>query len=158
VNIPRIEQVGIDGRVLAVTLCLSLLTGVITGLIPALRTSSLNLSQSLNDGARTSGGTSRRRIGSLLVVFEGALALVLLAGGGLMLKSFFCLVNVDPGFETHNVLRLDLSLPGPRYAKPQQQKEFYGELMERLKALPGVETVGATSQTPLSPGARRGPV
>lgn len=158
VNIPRIEQVGIDGRVLAVTLGLSLLTGVITGLIPALRTSNLNLSQSLNDGARTSAGPGRRRIGSMLVVLEVALALVLLAGGGLMLKSFVRLVNVDPGFETRNVLRLDLSLPGPRYAKPQQQTKFYGELMERLKALPGVETVGATSQTPLSPGDNWGPV
>ena len=158
VNIPRIEQIGIDGRVLAVTLGLSLLTGIITGLIPALRTSNLNLSQSLNDGTRTSAGPRRRRIGSALVVVEIALALVLLAGGGLMLKSFVRLVNVDPGFDPGHVLRLDLSLPGPRYPGPQQQKRFYGELVERLKALPGVETVGATSQTPLSPGDNWGPV
>jgi putative ABC transport system permease protein len=86
------------------------------------------------------------------VVLEVALALVLLAGGGLMLKSFVRLTDVDPGFDPHNVLRLDLSLPGPRYAKPQQQVRFYGDLIERIKALPGVETVGATTQTPLSPG------
>jgi len=86
------------------------------------------------------------------VVLEVALALVLLAGGGLMLKSFVRLIDVDPGFDPHNVLRLDLLLPGPRYAKPQQQVRFYGDLIERLKALPGVEAVGATTQTPLRPG------
>lgn len=152
VKVPRIEQIGIDGRVLAVTLGLSLLTGIVTGLAPAMRSSRFNLSQALNDGTRTSAGHRRRRIGSLLVVLEVALALVLLAGGGLMLKSFVRLTDVDPGFDPHNVLRLDLSLPGPRYAKPQQQVRFYGDLIERIKALPGVETVGATTQTPLSPG------
>src|SRR6185295_3123755 len=114
--------------------------------------SRFNLSQALNDGTRTSAGHGRRRIGSLLVVLEVALALVLLAGGGLMLKSFVRLIHVDPGFDPHNVLRLDLLLPGPRYAKPQQQVRFYGDLIERLKALPGVEAVGATTQTPLRPG------
>ncbi|MFY9555610.1 MAG: ABC transporter permease, partial [Blastocatellia bacterium] len=158
VNIPRIEQIGIDGRVLAVTLGLSLLTGIITGLLPALRSSKLNLTQSLNEGTRASAGVSRRKIGSLLVVLEVALALVLLTGGGLMLKSFVRLVNVDPGFDPRNVLRLDLSLPAPRYATPQQRLRFYEELMERLKGLPGVEAVGATTQTPLSPGDNWGPV
>lgn len=157
VNIPRIEQIGIDGRMLAVTLGLSLLTGIITGLAPAMRSSRFNLSQALNDGTRTSAGLGRRRIGSLLVVLEVALALVLLAGGGLMLKSFVRLIDVDPGFDPHNVLRLDLLLPGPRYARPQQQMRFYGELIERIRALPGVEAVGATTQTPLSPGDNWGP-
>lgn len=157
VNIPRIEQIGIDGRVLAVTLGLSLLTGVITGLAPALRSSRFNLSHALNDGSRTSAGIGRRRIGSLLAVLEVALALVLLAGGGLMLKSFVRLIDVDPGFDPHNVLRLDISLPGPRYARLQQQMRFYGELIERIRALPGVELVGATTQTPLSPGDNWGP-
>jgi len=152
VKVPRIEQIGIDGRVLAVTLGLSLLTGIITGLVPAMRSSRFNLSQALNDGTRTSAGHRRRRIGSVLVVLEVALALVLLAGGGLMLRSFVRLIDVDPGFDPHNVLRLDLSLPGPRYAKPQQQIQFYEELLGRIKTLPGVEAVGATTQTPLSPG------
>ena len=157
VNIPRIEQIGIDGRVFAVTLGLSLLTGVITGLAPAMRSSTFNLSQALNAGTRTSAGVGRRRIGSLLVVLEVALALVLLAGGGLMLKSFVKLIDVDPGFDPHNVLRLDLLLPAPRYARPQQQIRFHAELNERIKALPGVEAVGATTQTPLSPGDNWGP-
>ena len=152
VKVPRIEQIGIDGRVLAVTLGLSLLTGIITGLAPAMRSSRFNLSQALNDGTRTSAGQIRRRVGSLLVVLEVALALVLLAGGGLMLKSFVTLIDVDPGFDPHNVLRLDLSLPGPRYPNPQQQIRFYEELMRRIKTLPGVDAVAATTQTPLSPG------
>src|SRR4030095_13390988 len=105
-----------------------------------------------NDGTRTSGGLGRRRIGGLLVILEVALALVLLAGGGLMLRSFVSLIDVDPGFNPSNVLRLDLSLPGPRYARPQQQKQFYAELIDKIKTLPGVEAVGATTQTPLSPG------
>ena len=157
VNIPRIEQLGIDGRVLAVTLSLSLLTGILTGLAPAIRSSRISVIQGLNDGARTSSGPRRRRIGSLLVVLEVALALVLLAGGGLMLKSFVMLIEVDPGFDPHNVLRLDLSLPSPKYSKPQERIRFYGELLERVKALPGVEAAGATSQTPLSPGDNWGP-
>jgi putative ABC transport system permease protein len=157
VNIPRIDQIGIDGRVLAVTLGLSLLTGIITGLAPALQSARFNLSQVLNDGTRTSGGLGRRRIGGLLVIVEVALALVLLAGGGLMLRSFIRLIDVDPGFDPSNVLRLDLLLPSPRYLRPQEQKRFYAELTDRIKALPGVEGVGATTQTPLSPGDNWGP-
>jgi putative ABC transport system permease protein len=152
VSIPRIDRVHVDGQVLAVTIGLTLLTGIITGLAPALRSSRQNLIQSMNEGTRTSAGAGRRRIGSLLVVVEVALALVLLVGGGLMVNSFVHLLSVDPGFNPHNVLRMDLSLPGPRYPSPQQQIRFYEELMGRIKTLPGVEVVGATTQTPLSPG------
>ena len=158
VNIPRIDEIGIDGRVLGVTLGMSLLTGIITGLVPAMQSSRFNLSQSLNDGTRTSSGIGRRKIGGLLVIVEIALALVLLAGGGLMLRSFIRLIDVNPGFDPSNVLRLDLLLPSPRYVRPQQQKRFYAELIEKLKALPGVERVGATSQTPLSPGDNWAPI
>lgn len=152
VNIPRLQQVTIDGPVLAVTIGLSLLTGLITGLVPALRSSKQNLKHSLNDGTRASAGVGRRRIGNALVVAEVALALVLLVGGGLMVKSFVRLVNVDPGFDPNNVLRVDLSLPGPRYPKPQQQMRFFEQLIGSIKTLPGVEVAGATTQTPLSPG------
>jgi putative ABC transport system permease protein len=85
-------------------------------------------------------------------VFDVALAVVLLVGSGLMLKSFMQLVQVDPGFDRHQVLRLDLSLPGLRYTEPRQQLAFYQDLISRLKYLPGVTAVGATTQTPLSPG------
>jgi putative ABC transport system permease protein len=149
VNIPRLDQVSIDGGVLAMTVGLSLFTGILTGMAPALRSSRPNLSQSLNEGTRASASLGRRRIGSLLVILEIALALVLLVGGGLMIKSFIRLVNVEPGFDPHNVLRLGLTLPGPRYPQVQQQRVFYQELIERIKALPGVESVGATTRTPL---------
>jgi putative ABC transport system permease protein len=85
-------------------------------------------------------------------VVEVALAVVLLMGGGLMLKSFVRLVQVDPGFDPHQVLRLDVALPGLRYKEPEQQRDFYERLIQQLRTLPGVESVGATTQTPLSPG------
>jgi putative ABC transport system permease protein len=85
-------------------------------------------------------------------VLEVALAVILLVGGGLMLKSFVQLVSVNPGFDPHQVLRLDLALPGPKYKESVRQRSFYEELIGRLKTLPVVESVGATTQTPLSPG------
>ncbi len=152
VDIPRLEQINIDGRVLAATAGFALLTGILTGLAPAWRSSRPNVSGRLNDGSRTSVGLGSRRTGSLLVVLEVALALVLLIGGGLMLKSFLRLTNVDPGFDPRNVLTLDIGLPRPRYPDPRHQMRFYEQLIERIKALPGVESVGATSETPLTAG------
>jgi putative ABC transport system permease protein len=157
VQIPRIEQVRVDGKVLAVTLCLTLITGILTGIVPALRTSSQNLIQSMVEGTKTSASARRRRIGSVLVIAEVALALILLTGGALMMKSFVKLLRVDPGFDTRNVLRLDFALPEPRYPQPSSKVHFYQDLMDRIRALPGVESVGATSQTPLSPGDNWGP-
>jgi len=152
VNLPRLEHVNIDARVLFVTIGFSLLTGLLTGLAPAWRNSDKRLSQWMNDGTRSSATSGLRRTGSALVVVEVALAVVLLVGGGLMLKSFIQLVQVDPGFDPHQVLRLDLSLPGLRYKEPQKQRNFYEQFISKLKGLPGVEAVGATTQTPLSPG------
>jgi putative ABC transport system permease protein len=152
INIPRLESLGVDGSVLAATAGHSVLTGLLTGILPALRSSKQSLNQSLSSGTRGSGGLGRLRIGGALVVAEVALALVLLVGGGLMIKSFVRLVNVDPGFDPNNVLRVALNLPGPRYPKPEQRLRFYQQLLAQLKILPGVEVVGATSQTPLGPG------
>ena len=151
-NVPRLDQVNLDGRVLLATLGFSLFTGLLTGIVPAWRNSGLRLNQWMTEGARGSAGPGTRRIGSTLVVLEFALAMILLVGGGLMLKSFVRLVQVDPGFDPHQVLRLDLALPDLRYPEARQQMAFYQELLDRLKTLPGVESVGATSQTPLSPG------
>lgn len=152
VNLPRLDQVRMDSRVLAATVGFSVLAGLITGIAPALRNTGTRLSQWVNEGTRGSIGVGRRSIGNALAMIEVSLALVLLVGSGLMLKSFVRLVQVYPGFDPHQVLRLDLSLPGLKYPQPQQRVTFYQELMARLKTLPGVESVGATSQTPLSPG------
>ncbi|HEY6805733.1 MAG TPA: ABC transporter permease [Pyrinomonadaceae bacterium] len=151
-HLPRLDQVRLDSRVLLATLVFSLLTGVLTGLVPALRNSEQHLYETLIDGGRGSMSASRRRLGSALVVMEVALAVILLVGGGLMLKSFVHLMRVDPGFDPHQVLRLDLGLPAAKYSEPQKQRAFYEELLGRLRNLPGVESVGATTQTPLSPG------
>ncbi|HEY6243164.1 MAG TPA: ABC transporter permease, partial [Pyrinomonadaceae bacterium] len=152
INLRRLDQVSLDNRVLLATLGFSLLTGVLTGIAPAWRGSDLRLYQGLIDGTRGSVSSGRRRLGNTLVVMEVALAVILLVGGGLMLKSFVQLVRVNPGFDPHQVLRLDLALPGAKYEEPQKQKAFYQELLVRLRNLPGVESVGATSQTPLNPG------
>ena len=149
VNIPRVDKISIDGRVLLATFGFSILTGLLTGIAPAWRNSEPRLYQWIKEGMRGSLSAGRRRISSALVVTEVALAVVLLVGGGLMLKSFVQLLRVDPGFEPNQVLRLDFALPGLKYGEPRQQTAFYNELIARLKGLPGVESVGATTQTPL---------
>ena len=152
VNIPRIEKLSIDSRVLLATFGFSILTGLLTGIAPAWRNSEPRLYEWIKDGLRGSLQPGKRRISSTLVIAEVALAVVLLVGGGLMLKSFVQLLRVDPGFEPHHVLRLDLALPETKYSEPQQQTDFYNKLIEQIRTLPGVESAGATTQTPLSPG------
>ena len=152
INLPRLDQVRLDDRVLFATIGFSLFTGLLTGIAPAWRNSDSRLYQGLIDGTRGSISSGRRRIGNALVVMEVALAVILLVGGGLMLKSFVQLIRVNPGFDPHQVLRLDLALPSPKYREPQKQREFYEGLLAQLRTLPGVESAGATTQTPLSPG------
>jgi putative ABC transport system permease protein len=152
VNLPRLNQVNIDIRVLLATLGFSLVTGLLTGIVPAWRNSEPRLAQWIGEGTRGSMSGRVRKIGNSLVVIEVALAVVLLVSGGLMLRSFLQLVRVNPGFDPHHVLRLDLGLSGLRYKEPQQQRAFYEQLITELRGLPGVESVGATTQTPLSPG------
>jgi putative ABC transport system permease protein len=152
VNIPRLDQIGMDLRVLLATIGFSALTGLLTGIAPAWRNSEPRLYQWIKEGAKGSISPVRHRISGTLVVVEVALAVILLIGGGLMLKSFVQLRRVNPGFDPNQVLRLDLSLQSLRYREARQQSAFYEELTKRLGALPGVESVGATTQTPLSPG------
>jgi putative ABC transport system permease protein len=145
-NIPRLENIRLDGRVLWFTLGLSLLTGLIFGLAPALQTTQLKLSETLNEGGRSgSGGRSARLIRGVLVVVEVALTLVLLVGAGLLIRSFWRLQQVDPGFKTDNVLTLRLSLPRSRYTDGAQAASFFDRLQERLAALPGVVAVSAAT-------------
>jgi len=150
-DIPRTGEIGIDARVLGFTFGVSLLTGLVFGLAPALQASKQDLHEALKEGGR--GGTTgprRARVRSILIVFEVALALVLLVGAGLLVRSFFKLRNVSPGFDPENVLTLNVPLPGTRYKDGAQASAFYQRLIERLKALPGVEAVGAVSQLPLT--------
>ena len=149
VNIPRLDTISIDGRVLLATFGFSILTGLLTGIAPAWRNSEPRLYERIKDGMRGSSNPASRSASSLLVVAEVALAVVLLVGGGLMLKSFVQLMRVDPGFQPNRVLRLDLSLPEAKYREPRQQLAFYNEVIGRVQNLPGVESVGATTITPL---------
>ena len=128
VNIPRLEEINIDSRVLLATFGFSILTGLLTGIAPAWRNSEPRLAEWLKDGMRGAfilgGNPGRRRVSSMLVVAEVALAVVLLVGGGLMLKSFVQLLRVDPGFEPNQVLRLDLALPGAEVSRTTTTDRF----------------------------------
>ncbi|MFL6211444.1 MAG: ABC transporter permease [Pyrinomonadaceae bacterium] len=143
--------IGIDGWMLGFTLLISLLTGVFFGLAPALNISKPDLNEMLKEGGRgTSGSSGGRKLRSALVVAEVALSVVLLVGAGLLIRSFTRLLNVNPGFDTNNLLTMEISLPPGKYAQDAQVNNFYTQAVERLKNLPGVQHVGLTSHLPLS--------
>ncbi len=147
-SIPRLGEVGIDGRVLAFTLGVSLLTSLVFGLAPAMRASSTDLSEALRQGGR--GGTPgrHRRVRDALVVSQVALAMVLLVGAGLLIRSFLELRSIDPGFDAERVLAVSLELPQTGYAEPWRRGVFYRDVIDRLETLPGVTAVGATMIDP----------
>ena len=150
-SIPPTAQVSIDATVLAFTFLISLLTGVVFGLAPALRTMKLNLGESLKEGSRTSSeGASRNRIRSTLVVIESAVAVMLLVGAGLLIRSLIQLQNTPPGFDAQNVLTMGVNLSREKYSTPEKASNFFYELENRIAGLPGVESVGLVTELPLS--------
>jgi putative ABC transport system permease protein len=158
--IPSLKEVpstGIDGRVLAFTFLAALLTGLIFGLAPALEASRLSLNESLKEGSRSmTGGRRQYRLRGGLVVSEVALALVLLVGAGLLVKCFFHLRGVDPGFRTDRLLCLSLSPSTAKYTNGPAQAAYFQQVIEGLRTLPGVEAVGADLEMPFV-GPRRWP-
>ncbi|MFY9609330.1 MAG: ABC transporter permease [Blastocatellia bacterium] len=139
-DLPRAAQIGLDGRVLGFTFLVSILTGVSFGLVPALHSSKTDLTESLKEGGRGSTeGARRNRLRAVLVVGEVAVAIVLLAGAGLLIQSLRRLQQVNPGFNPHNVLTFSIGLPEVKY-KPEQQVEFYRQLQARIDSLPGVKS------------------
>jgi Acidobacterial duplicated orphan permease len=146
---PRFSEANLDYRVLAFTLAISVFTGVIFGLVPALQASKLDMNGSLKEGGRTGESYRHTKGRSLLLIGEVALSLILLVGAGLLIKSFMRLQEVKPGFNPERVLIASLSLPGAKYKEDQQRVDFYRTLTERLSALPGVKTVGAGVNLPL---------
>ena len=144
---PRLDQVGIDYRVLTFAFGISAITGILFGLVPALQASKLDVSSTLKEGGRSAEGHRRTNARSLLLIGEVALSLVLLVGAGLLIKSFVRLQEVRTGFNPHNVLVASIALPGAKY-KDQQRPEFFRQLMERVAAAPGVQAMGGSINLP----------
>jgi putative ABC transport system permease protein len=153
-NISRAGEIGLDVRVLSFTLVVSLITGVLFGLAPALQAAGADINESLKEGTRgATVGPGRNRFRSLLVVSEIALASVLLIGAGLLVRSFLRLQQVDPGFDPKSVVTMELALPSTapsNYTEPEQQAAFFRRALERVGALAGVEAAAVVSSLPLS--------
>jgi len=146
--VPGWFQLGINPQVLLFTLGLSVFCGIVFGLAPALQTSKPNLNASLKEGSRPSSGSSHR-LRSSLVVFEVALSLMLLVSAGLLTRSFLSLLRTNPGFNSDNVLTMNLVLPGLKYKEQSQRAAFYSDLVQRVKAYPGVESAAVVNYLPL---------
>jgi putative ABC transport system permease protein len=152
-GIPRLEEIGVDGTVVAFTVLVSILSGLLIGAFAVLRYGSPDLVPALKDGGRGgTAGRARHRARQGLVVVQVALALVLLVGAGLMLRSFWQLASVDPGVDPKGVLTVSLSLPDSEYESSTRTAQFYTQLLERVHGLAGVEKAGTTSILPLSNG------
>jgi len=150
---PRLDEIAIDPIVLAFTCGVALLTGLVFGLAPALLSSRTNFNSALKEGGRDTSASSRgARVRSALVVSEVALALMLLVGAALLIKSFVNLQRVNPGFNPKDVVRVDVGLPRTRYPERNQSATFYKQLLDRIAALPGIQSAGAVSNLPLSGG------
>jgi putative ABC transport system permease protein len=153
-DLVNLQGVGINLTVLAWTLAISLATGIIFGIAPALEATRLNLNEALNEGGKGAGGQGARsrRLRSVLVVTEIALALVLLVSAGLLVKSFARLRNIDTGFNSENVLTMVVRTAGAKYREDPQVVGFFRQATERLGALPGVRSVGIVNYLPLYGG------
>lgn len=150
-DLPRVNEVTIDGRVLGFTFAVSVLTGLIFGLIPALQASRPNLNETLKDSRRSSsGGSGRERARSVLVISEIAFSLVLLIGAGLLIRSLLRLQSVDPGFNSKNVLTMRLDFTGPKARSASKAIIFHNQLLDRMNALPGVTSAGTRSFVPIT--------
>lgn len=147
---PRFKEISINWQVFAFAFGLTILAGLLFGLVPALQTSRTDLNESLKESGRSgSPGGSRNRIGGFLIVSEVALSFVLLAGAGLLIKSFMHLREIDPGFQADNVLAMRLTLPSGKYKQGEPRVQIYQQLLEKVKAVPGVQAAGAVLSLPL---------
>ena len=156
-NLPRLDHVRIDWSVLLFTGGISLTTGLLFGLAPALQTTHPQLNEMLKEGDRTgTSGPARHRVRDLLVVSEVALSLVLLVAAGLLIRSFVKLLEVDPGFRPDHVLTVSIPLPVSRYPEAAQEAAFFQRLLERVRELPGVGAAGAVTDVPLFGGSSTG--
>ncbi|MBI1940540.1 MAG: ABC transporter permease [Acidobacteria bacterium] len=148
-HVPGVKLTSVDSSVLAFTLMVATLTGILAGLAHALRASRTDLNEVLKQAVRGGGYASgSHRLRAVLVVCEVALALVLLVGAGLMVEGFRNLLNANPGFDRNHVLTFSVALPGSKYRDPDQVRGFYDQAIQRLQALPGVESAAAVTSLP----------
>ncbi len=151
-NLPQGIPITMDARVLLFMITVSVVTGIVFGIFPALQLSKTNVNQTLRDEGRSStGGSHRVRLRGVLVIAQVALSLLLLIGAGLLVHSFFRLLRVDPGFDSQNVITMGLSLPTVKYAEPQKQISFFDDLLRRVSAVPGVKSAAISASLPLTP-------
>jgi putative ABC transport system permease protein len=154
-SLPRLAEASLDIRVLLFSFLISVLTGLVFGLAPAIRISAKNLSESINAGTRGStAGPGRSRLQAALIIGEIGLALILMTAAGLLLESFARLIRVDPGFAAQNLMTFSINLPPIRYPQRDQQAQFYRRLVEQIQNFPGVQKVGLVSYLPLSGAVR----
>jgi putative ABC transport system permease protein len=148
-NLPRLDEITLDGRVLLFTALITLASGLIFGLAPALQSGRTNLNTALKEGGRSdTEGFRKRRLRNFLVVSEFALALLLLVGAGLMIRSFISLQKVHPGFEARQVVTLQMNLPRDQYQDPARGAAFQRQVLQKLQALPGVESASLSMALP----------
>ncbi len=158
-KLPHSIEVGLDSKVLAFTAAISIATGILAGVLPALRLTRGDVNQSLKQGlGRTDADSSGNRTRSILVVSEVALSLILLVGAGLMIRSFQRLHGVNPGFDSRNVLTMTAMVSRAKFPLPAQQVTFFDQVLQRVRALPGVESAGVVDDIPLDNGGSHQPV
>jgi putative ABC transport system permease protein len=154
-SVPRLAETRLDVAVILFSVLLSVITGILFGLVPALQATAGNLHETLKEGTRgSSEGGHRGKLRGVLVVAEMAVALILMTGAGLLMQSFSRLMKVNPGFSSDHLMTFLVNLPPARYVQPEVQTQFYRQLFERVKSVPGVESAGFTSYLPLSGAIR----
>jgi putative ABC transport system permease protein len=158
-KLPSSAEISLDAQVLGFTAAISLLSGIVAGVLPAVRLARSNVNQVLKQGlGRSDTDSGGQRTPSILVVSEVALSLVLLVGAGLMIRSFQRLQSVDPGFDSRNVLTMNAMVSRAKFPSPLQQISFFERVLQRIRALPGVESVGVIDDIPLDNGGSHQPV
>ena len=150
-SVPRLEDITVNRTVLLFAFAVSVFTGVLFGLAPALQSGNTKLSRALKEGGRGTSGASKQRTPAILTVAEVALAVLLLAGAGLLVRSFAKLTAVDPGFQTSHVVGGNIDLPADRYPSAELARAAMDELVAKMRAIPGVESATMGSNTPISP-------
>lgn len=154
-QLPRATEISLDASVLGFTLAISLVTGIVAGIVPSWKLSKANVNETLKQGLGRAGDSGGNRTRSVLVACEVALSLVLLAGAGLMIRSLWNLRSTNPGFDARNVLTFSLPIPRTRYKSPTEEINFWNQALSRMRALPGVETAAAVDDLPFNGGSHQ---